>query len=265
MTLQQAPERHRISPQAPLSHVGVLVPWANAVVEAELPKWGRGRTVWHYARLVPAHGGTALDDDFLSGLIEAVPGALHQLSPLSLDRVYLACTSADFTQVRRLAQVTAGSPVRVVGAFEAIMAQLRAYGAQKIALVTPYPHEVTEVEVIQFAEQGVLVTDSASLGLADGYAEVTLNQQAALVDQLEKEAIQQADAIVLSCTGWPTRAAITMLRHRLGRPVTSSNAAIALHAHRSTRERRRSRPTPVQPGLDRQRARRGEDGGRGQP
>ncbi|MGP3961725.1 aspartate/glutamate racemase family protein [Nonomuraea sp. 3N208] len=230
MTLQQTSDHSHLLPCPSLSHVGVLVPWANAVVETELPEWGRGRTVWHYARLVPAHGGTALDDDFLSGLIEAVPGALHQLSRLPLGRVYLACTSAAFTQLDRFTEVATGSPVRVVSAFEAILAQLRSHGARKIALVTPYPDEITEVEVIQFAEQGVIVTGSASLGQADGYAEVTLNQQAALVDQLRKEAVQQADTIVLSCTGWPTRVAIKMLRRRLGRPVTSSNKAIALHA-----------------------------------
>ncbi|SDH97798.1 maleate isomerase [Sinosporangium album] len=229
MTLQQALDLSVTNPRSP-EHIGVLVPWANVVVETELPQWGRGRMVWHYARLVPAHGGTALDEDFLSGLVEAVPETLHQLSRLSLDRVYLACTSAAFTRLDRLAEVTAGSPVRVVSAFEAILAQLRAYGVQKIALATPYPREVTEAEVTQFAERDVIVTGSVSLGLADRYAEVSVHEQVALVDQLGKEALQHADAVVLSCTGWPTRAAIKMLRRRLGRLVTSSNAAIALHA-----------------------------------
>jgi maleate isomerase len=229
MTLQQALDLSGADPKS-AAHIGVLVPWANVVVETELPQWGRGRTVWHYARLVPEHGGTALDEDFLSGLVEAVPGALHQLSRLSLDRVYLACTSAAFTRLDRLAEVTAGSPVRVVSAFEAILAQLRAYDARKIALATPYPPEVTEAEVAQFAERGVTVTGSVSLGLADAYAEVAVHEQVALVGQLGKEAVQQADAVVLSCTGWPTRAAIKMLRRRLGRLVTSSNAAMALQA-----------------------------------
>jgi maleate isomerase len=183
---------------------------------------------------MPAHGGTALDEAFLSGLIEAVPAALHQLSRLPLGRAYLACTSAAFTRADRLTEVTADSPVRVVSAFEAILAQLLECGARKIALVTPYPHDVTQAEVTQFAEHGVIVTGSASLGLTDGYAEITLNQQAALVDQMGKEAIRQADAIVLSCTGWPTRAAINMLQRRLGQLVTSSNAAIARHALGST-------------------------------
>lgn len=229
MTLRQACDPLRATPAAP-PHAGVLVPWANAVVEAELPQFSHGRTVWHYARLVPAHGGTALDEDFLSGLIEAIPAALHQLSRLPLGQVYLACTSAAFTRLGRLTDLTARSQVRVVSAFEAIVAQLHTYGVRNIALITPYPAEVTQVEVDQFAKRGVLVTGSACLGLTDGYADVTISQQAALVDQLDEQALRSAEAIVLSCTGWPTRAAITMLRHRLGRPVTSSNAAIARHA-----------------------------------
>ncbi|GAA1613182.1 hypothetical protein GCM10009733_006570 [Nonomuraea maheshkhaliensis] len=179
MALQQVPDHHR-----PLSHAGVLVPWANTVVEAELRGWGRGLTVWHYARLVPACGGTALDDDFLSGLIEAVPQALHQLSQIPLHRVYLACTSAAFTRPGRFADVTAASPVLVVSAFEAIVAQLRRHGVRKVALVTPYPDAVTKAEAVQFAETGITVTGSTSLGLADGYCGVTLAQQMALADQL---------------------------------------------------------------------------------
>ncbi|MFI9552348.1 aspartate racemase/maleate isomerase family protein [Nonomuraea endophytica] len=229
MLLQWELDRPSTDPKS-AEHIGILVPWANTVVEAELPQWGRGRTVWHYARLVPEHGGTALDEDFLSGLVEAVPGALHQLSRLPLGRVYLACTSAAFTRPRRLIDVSDGHPVRVVSAFEAILTQLRAYGVRRIALATPYPHKVTETEVIQFAERGVAVTGAVSLGLADGYADVTTDEQLALVDQLGKDAVRQADAVVLSCTGWPTRSAIKVLRRRLGRLVTSSNAAIALHA-----------------------------------
>lgn len=221
----------QVSDRSPTwSHVGVLVPWANLVVESELPQWGRGRTAWHYARLVPACGSTALDGDFLAGLIDAVPQALHQLSQLALQRVYLACTSAAFTRPGHFTAVTSGSPVRVVSAFDAIVARLRACGVRKVALVTPYPDEVTKAEAVQFAERGIAVTGSASLGLADGYANVTLAQQVVLSDHLGKEAVRQAEAVVLSCTGWPTRDAVKVLRRRLGRMVISSNAAIARHA-----------------------------------
>src|ERR1043166_4502613 len=70
--------------------IGVLIPWANVAVERELTALGLKNLYWHYARLVPASNTTALDDDFLSGLINSVPGAMFQLSQLRLERTYLA-------------------------------------------------------------------------------------------------------------------------------------------------------------------------------
>jgi maleate isomerase len=43
----------------------------------------------------------------------------------------------------------------------------------------------------------------------------------------------KAEAIVLSCTGWPTFGPIRALRRRLGKPVISSNLALAWHARRT--------------------------------
>ena len=40
----------------------------------------------------------------------------------------------------------------------------------------------------------------------------------------------KAEAIVLSCTGWPTFGSARALQQRLGKPVISSNLAMALHA-----------------------------------
>ena len=36
------------------AHVGVLVPWANTMIETELPRVGLEPLVFHYARIVPA-------------------------------------------------------------------------------------------------------------------------------------------------------------------------------------------------------------------
>jgi maleate isomerase len=61
-------------------HVGVLVPWANAIVETELPRLRLDRVVFHYARLVPASRTTALGHRFLRELTSAVPTALEEVS-----------------------------------------------------------------------------------------------------------------------------------------------------------------------------------------
>src|SRR5687768_18335226 len=80
--MTRRPPRSTLFPYTTLFRSGVLVPWANVAVETELPCLGQEAVVWHYARLAPANGSTALDDDFLEGLLGAVPGALHQLSRL---------------------------------------------------------------------------------------------------------------------------------------------------------------------------------------
>ncbi|TDC91965.1 aspartate/glutamate racemase family protein [Actinomadura sp. 7K507] len=224
--------RPRRRPQGPVDHMGVLVPWANVMVETELPDWTDRQVVWHYARLAPPNKETALTGDFLTGLIEATPGGLHQLSRLPLQRIYLACTSASFTQQNAVKQATASAPVEVITAFDALLAALDQFGARSIALATPYPEQVTAIEVEAFSAAGITVTGSASLDLDDGYADLAPAQITDLVHGLIDGSVDRADAVVLSCTAWPTRIALQQLRRTLGRPLISSNLAICMHATR---------------------------------
>jgi maleate isomerase len=203
------------------------VPWANSVVETELPRWSGACVAWHYARLVPASGSTALDLDFLSGLLAAVPAALRQLAALQLDRVYLACTSAAFMFPQRPQSAGPEDRVPVMTAFDAILAALDQRHASKIVLLAPYPRDVCDAETSAFRGHGITVTGQATLNLRDGYAGVSLGQIADLARQAGREAIKEAHAIVLSCTGWPTFGPLTELGAELGKAVISSNFAIA--------------------------------------
>lgn len=214
----------------PASHVGVLVPWANTIVETELSRMGLADVVWHYARLVPDEETTALDDSFLAGLVNAIPGALHQLSQLPLSAVAVACTSAGFSFGDGItaAAATAGPPLFT--AFDALVAVLHRLNASRLVLLTPYPAVLTEREVRAFGPAGIEVLASGSLGLRDGFAEVDADVLGELVATVDPSAVGAADAVVLSCTAWPTLAAACELEERLGRPVISSNLAMALNA-----------------------------------
>jgi maleate isomerase len=214
-------------------HAGVLVPWANSVVEAELPRWAGASVVWHYARLVPPDHGTALDENFLAGLLAAAPAALDQLAGLNLRSVYMACTSAAFMFPGQTQSLAADAQVPVITAFDAIVDVLQRRDASRIVLLTPYPAEICEAEARRFDSQGIAVTGHASLCLTDGYAEVGDSQIRELAMQVGSRATKEAQAIVLSCTGWPTLGLIEQLRRQLGRHVISSNRAIARHALRA--------------------------------
>ncbi|MFI6084152.1 hypothetical protein ACIBBB_24755 [Streptomyces sp. NPDC051217] len=206
--------------------VGLLLPWANVAVETELPRLGLRHTVFHHARLVPASRTTAVDPSFWHGLRGASASALDSLSHVSLDAVVLACTSAGFINGPPL-------PSGVVTAFDALLRALTEAAVRRVVLATPYPGPVTEAEGVALAESGFDVLAHVSLGLYDGYPKVTADRILGLVEQLPKAAVGSAEAVVLSCTGWHTLLVITELEQRLGKPVFSSNVAIALLAARA--------------------------------
>ncbi|MGQ4487597.1 hypothetical protein ACN6LM_004804 [Streptomyces sp. SAS_281] len=208
------------------TRAGLLLPWANVAVETELSRLGLRHTVFHHARLVPASRTTAIDDSFWLGLREVSGHALDSLSHVPLDVVMLACTSAGFT---------AGPPLPdgVLTAFDALLRALAEAAVARVVLVTPYPAPVTEAEAAALTEAGVEVLAHASLGLSDDYPAISPDQIVSLVGQLPQQAHRAADALVLSCTGWHTLSVIAELEHRFGKPVLSSNLAMALLAIRA--------------------------------
>lgn len=215
------------------THVGVLVPWGNMVVEEELPCAGVETAVFHYARLVPARRYRNADD-FLGEIAAAVPSALEQFARLPLAGVLVACTSVGFLAPEAYADTP------VVDAFAAILDALARLDAHRILLATPYPLAHTAKQAAAFAAAGVHVCAHASLdlGLLDDFAGVTTDRIMTLVDGISSQALTDADAVVLSCTAWPTRVATKVLEDRLGKPVLSSNLALAISAAGMARPRR---------------------------
>ena len=135
----------------------------------------------------------------------------------------VACTSAGFA-------VTEASPVGAATAFDALVATLRRLGAGRIVLATPYPDAVTTREVESFADEGITVLAAVSLGRDDDLATVSENDIRALIHQFDPATLAHADAVVLSCTGWPTLPLLAELEASTGRPVLTSNVALAIHS-----------------------------------
>ncbi len=203
--------------------VGVLVPWANAIVEAELPRLGLDRVVFHYARLVPASRTTGLDHRFLRELVSAVPASLEEVSRLPLATTLLACTSAGFTKEEE-------ASLPVASAFDALITTLNRMSINQIALVAPYPRWLTAIEVRAFMGRGIMVVAQSSLDRHDGYSRVSPAEIRRLITQIDQAELARAQAIVLSCTGWPTLGLLAELEGTFGMATLSSNLAMAIHA-----------------------------------
>ncbi|MGH3881898.1 MAG: hypothetical protein ACRDRY_15840 [Pseudonocardiaceae bacterium] len=203
--------------------VGVLLPWANAIVEAELPRLDLDRVIFHYARLVPVSRTTGLDHRFLQELVSAIPASLEELSRLPLATTMLACTSAGFIKDEEVS-------LPVASAFDALVTTLNRMSINRIALVTPYPCWLTAIEVRAFMERGITVVAQSSSGRDDGYSWIGPPEIRSLIAQIGRAELARAQAIVLSCTGWPTLDLLTELEDTFGMAALSSNLAMAIYA-----------------------------------
>jgi maleate isomerase len=209
-------------------HFGALVPWANIAMESELPYILPRQVVWHFSRLVPPSHTTAIDDDFLNGMIQAIPEATRQLKHIPLDVVAFGCTSASFSYPEKMTLFSGeklGTMIPIISAFQAILKVLSYYGAERIILFTPYEEHITQLEVQAFADHGIEVLKSVSLGYSDNIGSIQSKQ---IMGALPSEWSGMADAIVLSCTALHTLTAIDELEKRFGVPTISSNSALAL-------------------------------------
>jgi maleate isomerase len=125
-------------------------------------------------------------------------------------------------------RIGAGRPgVPVCTPVEAAVHRLRDLGTTRIALLTPYLDGASSLIADHFAASGIDVVDRASFKL-DGDPEMNRVSAACLIDAGAKlGAHPDADALFISCTGLRTRDVVGPLAARLGKPVVTSNQALA--------------------------------------
>lgn len=138
-----------------------------------------------------------------------------------------ACTSGSFVAglagERALvdAMLATGVPVAVTTS-GAVVSALRALGAERVAVATPYDEAITALLVAFLAEAGVAVTHAHHLGLDSAIWTVPRDVTLELVRRAWTE---DCDAVFVSCTNLATYDVIPALEEELGVPVISANQA----------------------------------------
>jgi maleate isomerase len=125
----------------------------------------------------------------------------------------------------RLHDLTAkeGHPTPVVTSAGALVAGLKALGAKKISLIAPYLKPLTRLVVDYIEAEGVTVTESISLEIADN-VEVGRRDPIALARIYRDLKLSGIDALVLSsCVQMPSLAAVPIVEEQCGLPVISAS------------------------------------------
>ena len=109
----------------------------------------------------------------------------------------------------------------------AMIAALRAIGAQRVALASPYMPDVERALIAFLAEHDIEAVSSVALNLPVDHSIV---DQADILGAARGADRDAADAVFISCTGQRLNAYLDGIAASLGKPVLAANQVTAWHA-----------------------------------
>jgi maleate isomerase len=146
------------------------------------------------------------------------------------------CTSAtaQIGAARVAAQICEGlgAKVPVSDPVTAALAGFKALGVSRIGLVSPYVEAVSTRLIEVFAEGGLEVTRFGSFNVDEEARVVRISGASVVEAARQVGAAADCDAVFLSCTNLRALDVIETIEAVLGKPVLSSNSALAWHLAR---------------------------------
>ncbi|MFP6711647.1 MAG: aspartate/glutamate racemase family protein [Rhodospirillales bacterium] len=209
--------------------LGLIVPPTNTVNEAEWHTMLPEGVTFHVTRM-PLHADTTSDAG-KKALFTDIEKSTSDLAQAGLSVIAYGCTAG--SMVQPLDQLTdfmsdvSGVPSVTTAA--SIVAALQALNLRKISIATPYHDALNEHEVAFLADNGVETLQIAGLGIGAGGPEEYIQIARTPAEQIKQHVLsvdhQDAEAVLISCTDFPTLNLITELEQVLGKPVITSNQA----------------------------------------
>jgi maleate isomerase len=205
-------------------HFGVLVPSTNTTVEIEYTHHLPPTLQSHTARL-----GKGSGTPFSPSKDEDVSYQSKLLGDARVEVVALAQTSASLfddeydTKVKALMSRNAGVPA--VTSAEAIGEAVRALGAKRVGIVTPYSTQVIENAKRYYERKyGLQVLGMEGFGATDAYAIGKLDADIAF-EGMRRVDTPQIEVLIVPGGNFPTMPWIAAWERAFGKPVITTNQA----------------------------------------
>ncbi|MBY6068996.1 Asp/Glu racemase [Leisingera aquaemixtae] len=212
--------------------IGVLVPFTNTNLEADMMLMRCPDTTVHFQRL----GGYDVEEipgsDQMAGLgASDISHDLRMIAGVRPDVVLYGCTSATLTHgpgfdAELAAQIKAASGAVSLTAAGSLVEGIKAVAAARVGFSSPYLGEINTQAVEFLAQNGIDTVSCADVGreLGNyGQGELTPDEVFDLACRADHP---EAEAIVLSCTDMRAVEAVERIEAHLGKPVVTSNQAM---------------------------------------
>ncbi len=216
--------------------IGLLIPSSNTVMEVDfyrhLPPSATVHTGRMYMESTTVEGEAEMLD------IHALPAA-RILATAKPDVAVFGCTSAgalrgndyDIEICRRISEIT-GSPT--ISVIESVRRELKAAGAKKVAVLTPYIDELNRRIRASVEADGMEVVAIHGMGISVNF-DLALVEPSEIVEFARQHLGPKppVDAIFVSCTNYQALSALPQLRKLFHLPVVTSNQAALVAACRA--------------------------------
>jgi len=228
-----SPAQPRLDPRPVARRVGLVALSTDHTIEVDFARILAPAGIGVYVNRIPfANPVTpetlrAMEGDLATGAALILPGE-------AMDAMVYGCTSASVCigdDVVR-AQVAKGKPgCPVVTPVSGALAGLRAMGAKRISVLTPYFVETTRPMAEMFAAEGFTLDRVTCLNMADDrdMARIALDD---LVSCAAAATDPASDALFISCTAVRAAGVIDRIEAATNRPALSSNYAAAWNVAR---------------------------------
>lgn len=161
-----------------------------------------------------------------------IPVAAGLLPAVDFASIGFGCTSGALVigEGNVAARVTSVRPeARVTDPVTAAVAAMAALKAARIGLLTPYLPEINASLREQFQQRGLNVPVMGSFNQPDDYVVARITPDAIEAAMIELGRSDQVDAVFVSCTSLRVARIAARVETVIGKPVTSSNHALAWH------------------------------------
>lgn len=203
----------------------MIVPSVNNVMEPEFNAMKPEGISIYATRLLLTEGTV----EGLKKMSEGVEEAARLIADAGVTVIAYGCTSGSLIKgvgwdkklISTIERITA---IPATTTSTAVMEVFKKLGVSKVAVATPYPDEVNQLERKFFEDQGINVVSMKGLGITKKE-----DMQNTLPETAYKLACEvdtpEAEAVFISCTGFKSLTVIEELEKVLGKYVFSSNTA----------------------------------------
>jgi len=230
MNTETLSPRYPLDYLAPLGRIGIITLATDFNIEQDLRRIYPDGVEMFTSRV---RNYNPLTIENLRAMAPGISAAADAILPgTPLDVIVYACTSGTVAigneRVTRLIHATRPGAL-VTNPVTAAFAAFAEFKAKRISVLTPYTEAVNKDMARVFSGSGCTVSNIAGFGFEDDTAMTFISPQ-----DIEDAAIEicdpDADLLFISCTALRSAQVVERIEQRLGKPVITSNQALAWHS-----------------------------------